>query len=336
MSKPRVLIIRFSSFGDVVQCLSLPEKIKELFPNCEIHWLTRSDMAPLIETHPLVQTVHRLERKKGLWALFQLALFLRQLSFTHIYDAHNNTRSNFVLSVLKPFPWWGPKSLQRSVKRWKRFLLFTFRINTFEMPFSGQRDMLESLVNWGAKNYQTTTPQFFPQHEALLKARTLTSQFSDFIALAPSAAFPLKRWPLQYWKKLIHILPYENFVLLGGPEDVFLQELASHFPNRVLNLAGQCDLMTSSSVITLAKALVANDTGLMHIGEQSGKPTVALMGPAPFGFPSRPKTQILERELPCRPCSKHGQGPCKNKIHQQCLVDISPEEVAKALKGFFP
>jgi ADP-heptose:LPS heptosyltransferase len=206
--------------------------------------------------------------------------------------------------------------------------------NTFQMPFSGQRDMLESLRAWGATSTETSTPQFFPRADSLKIAQEKVRPFQNFIALAPSAAYPLKRWPLEYWKRLIQLMPKENFVLLGGPGDSFLNELTQVDSSRVLNLAGACDLMTSSSVITLAKALVANDTGLMHIGEQTGKPTVALMGPAPFGFPSRKSTQILERNLPCRPCSKHGQGPCTNPNFHQCLVDIPPEEVVTALKGF--
>lgn len=331
---PRVLIIRFSSFGDVVQCLSLPEKIKELLPGCEIHWLTRSDMAPLIETHPLVQQVHHFQRKNGITGLIQLAFELRTKGFSHVYDAHNNTRSNLVLWILKPLPFLGPRTLQRSVKRWKRFLLFRLRKNTFQMPFSGQRDMLESLRAWGAQNLETSTPQFFVHEDSLAQAKKIVQKFPHFIALAPSAAYPLKRWPLTHWKKLIELLPQENFVLLGGPEDGFLGELVQDNPSRVLYLAGRCDLMTSSSIVTLAKALVANDTGLMHIGEQSALPTIALMGPAPFGFPSRPTTRILEKNLNCRPCSKHGQGPCINVNFHQCLVDIKPEQVVSALKEF--
>jgi ADP-heptose:LPS heptosyltransferase len=69
------------------------------------------------------------------------------------------------------------------------------------------------------------------------------------------------------------------------------------------------------------------------VGEQLGKPTVALMGPAPFGFPSRPSTKIMELNLSCRPCSKHGQGPCVNKIYHQCLVDITPDQVAAEIRA---
>jgi ADP-heptose:LPS heptosyltransferase len=106
-------------------------------------------------------------------------------------------------------------------------------------------------------------------------------------------------------------------------------------PSRVLNLSGQLSLQESTAAISLCRGLISNDTGLLHVGEQLGKKTIALMGPAPFGFPSRPSTRILELNLPCRPCSKHGQGPCVNEKFQRCLVDITPEQVHREMQSWF-
>jgi ADP-heptose:LPS heptosyltransferase len=121
-------------------------------------------------------------------------------------------------------------------------------------------------------------------------------------------------------------------VLLGGPEDHFLSELEAVAPERVQNWAGRLSLLESAAMVAAAEALVANDTGLMHVAEQTGRPCLALMGPAPFGFPSRETTRIFELDLPCRPCSKHGQGPCVNPEFQKCLRDIAPSSVAAGLR----
>jgi hypothetical protein len=61
------------------------------------------------------------------------------------------------------------KILQRSIRRWKRFLLFRFRINQFEMPFSGQRDLLEPLQAWGVSKNPPPPPQIFLQETELQK-----------------------------------------------------------------------------------------------------------------------------------------------------------------------
>lgn len=329
------LIIRFSSFGDVVQTLSVPSAIKAHFPGAQVHWITRKDMAPLLKNHPNIDRIWEFDRKAGLWGLIKLTLQMRAAGFTHIYDAHNNMRSRVIVWILRPLGILGvgPKFIRRSIRRWKRFLLFKFRINTFEMPFSGQRDLLEPLLPWGISKQAPPAPQIFPSEESRQKAREVLGDYVGAVALAPSAAFFLKRWPKEYWKELILACPQQKFVLLGGPEDSFIEDIRDVAPDRVLNLAGKCSLQVSSSVVGLSQVLVSNDTGLLHVAEQLGQKTIALMGPAPFGFPSRPSTRILEIELPCRPCSKHGQGPCVNKErYHQCLVDITPAQVATELK----
>lgn len=329
----KILVIRFSSFGDVLQTLSVIGKIHNTWPQAEIHWVTRAEFLPLIAAHPGLKKVWILNRKDGFLGLLRLALSMRNEKFTHIYDAHNNLRSHVLCWVLAAGRF-QLKVLRRSIRRWKRFLLFNFRINKFLMPFSGQRDLLEPLKEWGMDDIAPDTPQIFIADSVTkdIKAKETFLQ-QPYIALAPSAAFALKRWPLEYWLKLVENFPNENFVVLGGPEDGFLKAFENNKSHRVLNLAGKLSLSESAAVIMSAKALISNDTGLMHVAEQCGTKAIALMGPAPFGFPSRKNTKILELNLPCRPCSKHGQGPCVNPEFQKCLRDISVDQVSKALKG---
>lgn len=341
-SRNKILIIRFSSFGDVTQALSIPSKLAELGGEPEIHWAIREDLAPLLEGHPHIHKIWKLDRRTGLKGLWQLILSLKKERFSHVFDAHNNLRSHLIVWFLRP-----PLALSRifdpplftrkSQKRWKRFLLFRFHINRYEQPFSGQRDLLEPLQSWGLTRESPPAPQLKVQPDALEKVRSLLAGrgFENFIALAPSAAFPLKRWPLEHFKKLISLCANEKFVCLGGPEDGFIEEIVKIAPHRVLNVAGPLSLQESTAVISLARGLVTNDTGLLHVGEQLGRKTIALMGPAPFGFPSRESTRILELKLSCRPCSKHGQGPCVNEKFQRCLVDITPEHVQQEMKTWF-
>lgn len=331
MTQKKFLILRFSSFGDVAQCLSIPSKLAEKFPDAEIHWAVREDLSSLLENHPHIFKIWALPRKSGIKELAKLATVLRKENFTHVYDAHNSTRSLFISFYLKALDW-KIVVLRKSQKRWKRFLLFKLRKNTYRQPFSGQRDLLEPLKKWDVSEALPPTPQLFLKDQEVESVRYLVPPM-PFIALAPSAAFPLKRWPVEYWKELILLIPQQSFVLLGGPEDAFIEEIQKVAPDRVRNLSGKTNLRQTSAVVKLSQALVVNDTGTLHTAEQQGHPTIALMGPAPFGFPSRSTTLILERHLACRPCSKHGQGPCVNPIFQECLRDIKPQEVYKSLRS---
>ena len=330
MTQQKILILRFSSFGDVTQCLSVPSKLAEKFPESQIHWAIRSDLSSLLVDHPHIYKIWSLPRKSSKKDLWRLAQELQKEKFTHIYDAHNSTRSIFISSYLKACDW-KINLIRKSQKRWKRFLLFRFRKNTYRMPFSGQRDLLEPLEKWGISENLPSPPQLFISSKEIASVEKLVPQ-EPFVALAPSAAFELKRWPIDYWKELIRISAPRHFVLLGGPDDTFIQDIQNVAPDRVINLAGKTNLRETAAVVKLSKLLIVNDTGVLHTAEQQGHLTIALMGPAPFGFPSRSSTTILERNLACRPCSKHGQGPCVNPNFQECLRAISPQEVFKHLE----
>jgi len=327
----KVLIIRFSSFGDVLQSLSIVGAIKQVYPTCEIHWVTRGEFAPLIATHPGVERVWPLDRESGIKGLIQLSGILNGENFSHVYDAHNNLRSMVLGWRLCRFG--RARLVRRSIYRWRRFMLFRFRVNRFPRPFNGQADLLRPLAKWGIGIDSPPVPQLFIDSQVRRKVAEEISSLlkGPFVALAPSAAFPLKRWPISHWRSLIGLAPELKFVVLGGPSDLFLNELVEAAPDRVFNFAGKWNLSESAAAVQQARALVANDTGLLHVAEQVGTPCIALMGPAPFGFPSRPLTRIMELDLPCRPCSKHGQGPCINAEFQKCLQDIAPGKVRKEL-----
>lgn len=323
----KFLFIRFSSIGDVTQSLSIVGHVAQNFPQAQIHVLTKPEFKVLFEHHPQVTQVWTLDTTKGFTAIFKLIQNLNLENFSHLYDAHNNLRSNIFYFFVR-----AKNKLQKPMWRWKRFLLLKFHINLFEMPFSGQRDLLKPLEKWGMKFQIPKTPQLFLPQQAIQQAEDIinTYQLSDYITLVPSAAYPLKRWPIEYFEKLIQDSPEKKFVVLAGANDRFTEKL-NHLKN-CINLTGQTNLITSAAMIAKSKTVIANDTGLMHFAEQLGTPTIALMGPAPFGFPSREQTKILEINLPCRPCSKHGQGPCINTTFQKCLIDIKPETVRDLLK----
>ncbi|MBC7421291.1 MAG: glycosyltransferase family 9 protein [Bdellovibrio sp.] len=324
----KVLIIRFSSIGDVTQALSIPSLIKAYLPTAEIHFVTREDLASLAANHPAIEHVWKLDRKTGFAGLLKLTKELRAQKFTHLYDAHNNLRSFLIRTLL-----FTPQTLVKPMMRFKRFLLVRFQKNLFEKPFSGQRDLLKPLEKWNLKFFLPPAPQLYLDEKAKTYANQVYHDFKikDAIVLAPSASYALKRWPLEYWHQLIQSLPAQKFIVLAGPQDTFTEELNIH--QNVINLTGKSNLTESAALIEKSKLLVSNDTGLLHFAEQMGKPAIAFMGPAPFGFPSRPSTLILERDLKCRPCSKHGQGPCVNPNFQDCLRSITPNEVTQKIKG---
>ena len=133
----KLLVIRFSSIGDVTQSLSIVSHVKRFHPDAEIHFLTRTDMRDLFQQNTNVSKVWTIDSTFSIMQLARFFLSMRSQNFTHIYDAHNNLRSQLARCVIKK-----KFLLVNRIDRWKRFLLLRFHINKFEKPLSGQRELL--------------------------------------------------------------------------------------------------------------------------------------------------------------------------------------------------
>lgn len=320
----KVLIIRLSSFGDIVQNLEAAYQMKESFPGAEVQWLTKSNFAPIVEVCPAVDRVWRFDKSSGLLGYLKFLIQLRRQNFTHIYDAHSNPRS-FLAKLFLVFSRIDhrPKLATRSKNRLKRFALFKLRWNLFPQPYYSAQSFVTPIQKWLKDGSVKTRSLSLPTSEK--------TPSSPYVLCAPSAAWKNKRWPLSHWKKLIQVNPTIRFVMLGGPEDTFINELYNLAPERVFNLAGKLSWIESATLVQDASAVVSNDTGILHVADLIGRPTLALIGPTAFGYPTRPSSKTLEVDLPCKPCSKDGRDPCTNKVYQKCLVDITPEQVSKEL-----
>ncbi len=313
--KQKALIIRFSSFGDIIQSLSC---INELAKDYEIDFLTKNQFAALPTLHPEVKNVISFDRKTGLLGLIKLAWGLRQVKYDLIYDAHENPRSKVVRWILSFLI--STKIIVRSKDRIKRFLFFKFN----------QRDILphpfKGMVSYCRPLGLNPSPQLLTFETKISKERRdYLDQFSSRICLVPSAAWDMKRWPISHWKNLIKELNSQS-VILGGPDDHFCAELSSQ-SDFCDNLSGKLSLIESCYIVSKSKIVISGDTGLLHVADLQSVPVIALIGPTAFGYPTFETSHVLEKTMPCKPCSKDGRGNCIQSIWQKCMVDISPTEV---------
>lgn len=327
--KKKILIIRFSSFGDIVQCMFSTGLLKKKYPQAEIWWLTRSDFKELVETDSNVHKVIGFDRTDGFTGLLKLAFTLRSQNFDLIYDAHVNLRSFFVRNILSFLPF-SSRLVKRSKDRLKRFLFFKLKLPVIEMPFKGAMSFIKPL-----ENQSDLTIDWKPSWSFVQSQKDALSKLNlpdNYIALVPSAAWELKRWPKDKWINLIGKLPHFKFVILGGPSDTFCQEIADSSPRNTINLAGKTSLIGSCNIVEKASLVITADTGLLHVADYLAKPCLALIGPTAFGFPSRESSKVLSASLSCAPCTKDGNTKCSNEIYQKCMINIEVESVAKEVE----
>jgi ADP-heptose:LPS heptosyltransferase len=156
------------------------------------------------------------------------------------------------------------------------------------------------------------------------------------IGLVPGAAHATKQWPEHHWITLIGTLAEQrlDLVILGGAREAALGERLAAVGARAASAAGRFDLAGTAALLKRTRCVVAGDTGVMHLATAVGIPVVTLMGPTvgAFGFlPHQARATVLERDLPCRPCSKMG-GPVCPLGHHHCLEWILPAEVAESVR----
>ncbi len=325
----KILIIRFSSFGDIVQTRSVLKPLLKSGVVDQVDWLVRKDLEGALEGEKNIGNLIRFDRKDGLLGLVALGLILRKERYDYIYDAHNNVRSFIIRNVLTMFL--GTPLIVRSKERWKRFLLFKFRINKFPTPYQAM------------KSYWSPLKKFFRLKLSLVPVswpidvdEKMKDLVSGRIILVPSAAWQMKRWPLEHWKKIIELLPEYHFTVLGGPEDHFCAELEDVDLSRVANLAGKLSLKESCTIAGHCDFIITGDTGLQQVADFSGRKGLSLMGPTAFGFVTMGTIKTLGIDLDCRPCSKDGRGKCVQEIYQKCMVEITPEQVAAEVRNLYP
>lgn len=154
---------------------------------------------------------------------------------------------------------------------------------------------------------------------------------SRWILLNPGARWETKRWPVEYYQKLIKLIVTHvsdvRIAILGSREDSGSGKLISQMmPHRCLDLTGQTSLPELIEWVRLGNLMISNDTGPMHIAAALDKPVVAIFGPTEprRTGPYRQLDRVTRIPLPCSPCFK---SECSNPKKLECLIDITPSAV---------
>jgi ADP-heptose:LPS heptosyltransferase len=180
-----------------------------------------------------------------------------------------------------------------------------------------------------------------PQDE--VPADSLPEEFRrGYFAIVTGAKHGTKQYPAEAIARVCNLVRYP-VILLGGKEDKPTADAVSEsVTSPLLNGCGKYTLHQSASLVRQAKAVLSNDTGLMHIAAAFNKPMVSVWGntiPAFGMYPYLPAvnpapSMVAEvKGLSCRPCSKIGYKKCP-KGHFRCMHEIDPEPIAEFLNRF--
>lgn len=330
---PRILLVRFSALGDVLLTTPLIRALRVRYPAATISVLTKQVWAPLLSANPHLDEVVAVAPGQS---LVPLARALRAARFSHLLDLHGSVRTR-VLRLLVPGGWSGFDARRRARQLLIRTHRDTYRdrLPVAERYFEAAHDLQVEPDAGPAELF--TSPAAEARAEAWL-ARAGFEEERPLVAVAPGATHASKRWPVRHWRRLAAELVQQelNVAIIGGTADRVLASEIAAPRGWVISAAGELDLQASGALLRRCRAAVSGDTGPMHLATAVGTPVVALFGPTveQFGFfPYRAQAVVLQRDLPCRPCSSKG-GPRCPLGHHSCLEELAPEAVLDRVLEF--
>jgi heptosyltransferase-2 len=158
------------------------------------------------------------------------------------------------------------------------------------------------------------------------------------VAIAPGAFHSTKRWLPERYAELINVIKNKydaEIIIIGGKADIEVTENIKRLSGiEVIDKSGSDSIISTAEVIDECDLLITNDTGVMHIAAARQVPIVAIFGSTVknFGFvPFRVKNVIVEKDIPCRPCTHIGRESCP-KGHFDCMKKISVDDVLNAVE----
>jgi len=328
----KILILKPSSLGDVVQALPVLRLLKQHRPDDEIYWWIDSQLAPLLEGDPDLAGVVCFDRRR--WArprhwpeMAHSIRWTRNQTFDWVIDLQCLARSGL-------FAWLANGKLTIGL----------------DDPREGARGFYDVIVP--RASYQTHAVDWYlsvlprlgvpvnsnftwlPERKVVAKAVREKWQTADspWVIFQPGARWLNKRWPAENFAALARQLAAADselrFAVLGGSDDQKLGEtILRAEPNRCLDLTGKLSLSEMVEWIRLGAVMVSNDTGPMHVAAALKKPLVAVFGPTeprrtgPYGQ----LTSVIQTTLPCVPCMK---SVCHYREPLACLHTIPVSLVA--------
>ena len=319
MEPAKVLIIRFSSIGDIVLTTPVVRQLKQqLVKGSEVHYLTKPQYAHILQANPNIDQVHTLDED-----IKVTCDKLKEENFNYVVDLHKNVRSAVVKRHLNHISFTLDK---RNIQKWK-----LVQFSRYNKPVEHiVKRYIETAKPLGAmedgKGLDYFIPPATPKVEGLPK--------SPFIAWVLGGAHRGKRLSVDKNKALLSNISYP-VVILGGPDEreegVQLEKIEG-----VSNLCGQLTLDQSAMVVRQSHLVVTGDTGLMHIASAFGKIIISLWGcTSPvFGMdPYMPSLQslIIQPSRAKRPCSKLGDR-CKYGWDDQCTSHLDEDTILRAIE----
>ncbi len=320
--KVKILVIRFSSIGDIVLTSPVVRCLKNQVKNAELHFVTKQKFAGILTSNPNISKVHIFKDN-----LTEVIEKLKAENFDYIIDLHHNFRSGRIKRSLKT------KTYSLHKLNWQKFLLINLKINRLPNLHVVDRYM-ETVKPLSVNNDGKGLEFFIPNADEFSPADLPAPFQKGFVAFVIAGTYNTKKLPVDKVAQICQAIDYPVILLGGKKEYEAGEQVLALSKGNVLNFAGKISLNQSASLVKNARLVLTNDTGLMHIASAFHKKILSFWGNTVPDFGMVPyqadlASKILEvNGLKCRPCSKLGYKNCP-KNHFKCMKEMNIDEAVK-------
>lgn len=368
LTPKKILIVAPAWIGDLIMANTLLQVLKQQNSEHIIDVLAPPSTAPLISRMAQVRRVEVVpasHKQLKLKARYQLAKKLRAEHYDQAIVLPNTLKSALIpwlawiplrtgwlgekryafLNDIHFDPERFPRLVQRYValafpaaKKLKKSLSIKMSAAKIAMPSSTQYFEIPPEIAEFLPNPQLTIDL---ENQQRLQKTFQISSTQPILALCPGAEYgSAKRWPVEYYAKLAQLTLSMGWqvMILGGSKDIPLGAAINQQARQCcIDLTGKTSLLDAVDLLALTHAVVSNDSGLMHVAAALQKPLIAIYGSSsPIYTPPLDKnSKILYLAIRCSPCFKR-ECPLVGEAHLRCLLDITPEKVASALRDLLP
>jgi heptosyltransferase I len=360
----RILLIKLSAVGDVVQTIPLLNALRRRYPSAQIDWLVTPAIAELLRHNPAISNV--IEFARDDWSrpwtatpyvnYARLASKLRANAYDLVLDVHGQFRTAvFVLASGAPVrigfdrpragvwdasPRRFPKEARKHAWQGARegsWLAYTRRIPVPTLDIHAVDRYLSVGPMLGL---EAGPPDFsFPippaasdSVDALLRDRGLAG--APLLLMAPGTIWETKHWGTDKFAEVARHFLRRGFAvaLMGSRRERLLCEDVARLAPGAVDIAGETTLTELAAVIRRSTISVTNDSGPMHFAVALGRPVVSIFGPTdpiwigPYGRADA----ALQAGVPCSPCLLRQLSRCR--FGHVCMENVSARAVIERME----
>lgn len=332
-------VAQTSFLGDVILTTPLLGALRKILRPGRLSVVVRPEAIPLVAHHPCVDGVVVDDKRgedRGITGLGRIAHRLRRERIDVVVAPHRSARTALVLALAGIPHRVGFAECPAAP-------LYHTRVRRHRSRHDVERNLGLVLAFGEPPRAYVEAPCLVPGAQAEERARSLLASLGiddrrPLYGVCPGSVWPTKRWHVDGYAAVARALRARGdatVLLLGGAEDRPIADAIQRSTgDAAIDLVGRTDLGTFVAVVARLRAMISNDSAPMHVAAACSVPVIVVFcatTPAQGYGPYGTEAEVVQADLECRPCGRHGGRRCPRGT-EDCMRLVDADDVLAALE----